>query len=141
MPYGQKALDMYSVVEGAIVNGEMPARYALDLLSKAQFDEEARINSYREYTGSVSQRSRGSAGQSSRRAANDNTNATAENSTSTNQAQNGGASSSQAEESKNEINGQKQLPNLKDANNRTNMYILEDVEVKSEEEMNDVVKR
>jgi len=35
MPYGQKALDMYSVVEGAIVNGEMPARYALDLLSKA----------------------------------------------------------------------------------------------------------
>jgi len=34
MPYSPKAMDMYNLLEGAIVNGQMPQKYALELLSK-----------------------------------------------------------------------------------------------------------
>ena len=42
---------MYNILEGAIVNGQMPSKYSLELHSKQQFEEEARINKYQEYTG------------------------------------------------------------------------------------------
>ena len=34
MPYSAKGMDMYNLLEAAIVNGQMPAQYALELLSK-----------------------------------------------------------------------------------------------------------
>ena len=46
MAYCQKAMEMYNILEGAIVNGQMPQKYTLDLLSKEQFDQEAKLNQY-----------------------------------------------------------------------------------------------
>jgi len=34
MGYCKKAMEMYNILEGAIVNGQMPQKYTLDLLSK-----------------------------------------------------------------------------------------------------------
>lgn len=48
---------MYNILEGAIVNGQMPSKYTLELHSKQQFEEEARMNKYPEYTGYNTERS------------------------------------------------------------------------------------
>ena len=56
MPYAERANDMYSQIEAANVNGELPSRYHQDLLKKEQHEKEMRESSYKEYTGMTTSR-------------------------------------------------------------------------------------
>lgn len=46
MPYSEKAQDMYNLVEGVIVNSDMPGKYEMKLVKKVDVEREADENSY-----------------------------------------------------------------------------------------------
>ena len=107
MPYQQNAMEMYNVLEYAIVNDKLPSKYNQNLISKSEFEKKVNNEGCTQYLGFVS----------SRNPANNNSSRSI---------------GSQGDSGRSKGKGLVVDPIPKDRNNQTSKYIIDESEMVSD---------